>query len=350
MKKVLIVFIAVALTLSAGFAGGKKEIGGDDQTTKIAIVFNKLGDLSMNDMGHDGIRRAVKELGIAYDYVECPTESEAETQLRLFASAEEYPLIIIMGANRVDAVTTVAGEFPEQKFSIIDTAVPEGLDNLRGSMVSFPESTFLSGCLAGLVTLDERMPLANSKNVIGFAGGMDSPTSRAGAAGFFAGLKYVNPASEYVYTIVGSYSDPGKAKEIALAAIARGADVMSVNAGGSATGVLEAVQEKNIYFIGSSYGILDDKHSIGTTFTAYETLVFQECESILAGTWTAGTVVKGIADDACYCSFEGVEVAIPQDILDTVADIRQKFSQGGMELPDDPDTVAEWAKANKYTP
>jgi len=317
-----------------------------ESVANIAIVFNQLGDLSMNDMGHDGIKRAHEELGITFDYVECPSETETETQLRLLAGSGTYNLIITMGANRLEAVTGVAKEFPDQRFSLIDSAVADDISNLRGSIVSFPQTTFLSGVLAGLVTNDERMPMANKENVIGFAGGMDSPTSKAGAAGFFAGIKYVNPDCEILYTIVGSYNDPGKAKEIALTSIGRGADIMSVNCGASATGVLEAVQEKNVYFIGSSYGILDKEHSLGTTFTAYENLVYQEVEAIVKDTWKSGTITKGIADGACNCSFEGVEIDIPDDIIAKIEQARQDVIDGKVTLPDNPDMIDEWAKSN----
>lgn len=321
-------------------------LAAQESAVNIAIVFNQLGDLSMNDMGHDGIKRAREELGITFDYVECPSETEAETQLRLLAGSGTYDLIMTMGANRLEAIAGVAKEFPDQRFSIIDTAVADDINNLRGSIVSFPQTTFLSGVLAGLITTDERMPLANKENVIGFAGGMDSPTSKAGAAGFIAGIKYVNPDCEVLYTIVGSYNDPGKAKEIALTSIGRGADIMSVNCGASATGVLEAVQDKNVYFIGSSYGILDKEHSLGTTFTAYENLVYQEVEAIVKDTWKSGTITKGIADGACNCSFEGVEIDIPDDIKAKIEQARQDVVDGKITIPDNPDKVDEWAKSN----
>ncbi len=226
------VFMAVLISIAITgmiFASGQKDqaVTTDDNTIKVAMVFNQLGDMGFNDEGFSGLEMARDQLGVEISYVEAPEIAEVESQLSMYAEDGIYDLILVLGATYADSITSVAKMYPEQRFSIVDTAM-EGhtLANLHGVAAWDPEQTFLSGCIAGLVTMSDEMPLSNGNNIVGFVGGMDSPASRAGAAGFLAGAKYVNPSVELIYTIAGGYRDPSKGKEIALAAYDKGADVV----------------------------------------------------------------------------------------------------------------------------
>lgn len=344
---------APAATTAAPAAGTVAQGGSESQDSpgeegiKVAMVINRLGDMGFNDEAFAGLQLAGEELGVEYNYVECPQSSEAETQMRMLADTEEYALILVVGADRKDAVETVAEDYPEQKFSLIDSVVTD-LPNLHGVASRDPEQTFLSGVIAGLVTKDESMALANSDNVIGFVGGMDSPSSRAGAAGFLSGVKYVNPEAELIYTIVGSYQDPSKAKEIALTAYGRGADVISHNCGASGMGVFSAAEEVNRYVIGSSKATVDPARSLCTSVKKTDVFVYQEIESVINGTWEAGSTRKGIKEGICDYNTEGLETQLPEDMIKIVEEIKQKMVDGELQLPEDPDAIDEWIKTNQY--
>lgn len=313
----------------------------------IAMIVNQLGDLGFNDEAFSGLESAGKELGVEYNCIECPQSSEAETQLRMLADTEEYDLIIAVGADRKDVIEAVAADYPEQNFSLIDSVV-EDMPNLHGVASRDPEQTFLSGVIAGLVTLDDRMPLANPDNVIGFVGGMDSPSSRAGAAGFLSGVKYVNPDAELIYTIIGNYRDPGKGKEIALTAYGRGADIVSHNCGASGMGVFSAAEEVNRYVIGSSKASVDKARSLCTSMKRTDLFVYQEIENIINGSWTAGNTQKGIKEGICDYDIEDLDTKLPDDIIEKVEEIKQQIIDGSLTLPTDPDQIDEWMQTNQY--
>ena len=180
------------------------EDGDKEPTANIAIIFSTLGDLNFNDWCWDGINQAKDELGIDFKYVEAGTVSEAATQIDAFASDELYDLIIVVGSDRGDAMEEAAAAYPDQKFALIDAGVKTDLPNVIGVRADYPQWQFLSGCLAGLVTTrPDEFGLANADNKVGFVGGADTPTSRAGAAGFLAGVKYTNHDAELEYSIVG---------------------------------------------------------------------------------------------------------------------------------------------------
>ena len=320
-----------------------------EPTANIAIVFSTLGDLNFNDWCWDGICRARDELGIAFNYVEAGTVSEAATQIDAFASDEAYDLIVVVGSDRGDAMEESAAAYPDQKFALIDAGVKSDLPNIIGLRADYPQWQFLSGCLAGLATLrPDDFALANDKNVVGFVGGADTYASRSGAVGFLAGAKYVNPDVELLYSIVGSYTDPNTAKEIALTMYGSGADVLSVNCGSSANGVLAAAEESGGYFCSTSPALVSETNQLCISITRFDNFVYTAVEMVLNDTWEPGTHIYGISDGACEISFDGVNIEVPDDIMDILKDIQQKISDGEIKFPEDPNDIDEWAKTYKY--
>lgn len=363
MKKRITVFTAMmlalilALTACGGAsttapAGDKdpvKDAGGEAAAANIAIVFSTLGDLNFNDWCWDGICQARDELNITFNYVEAGTVSEAATQIDAFASDEIYDLIIVVGSDRGDAMEESAAAYPDQKFALIDAGVKSDLPNIVGLRADYPQWQFLSGCLAGLITQrTDDFKLANSENIIGFVGGADTYTSRAGAAGFLAGAKYVNHDVELMYSIVGSYTDPTTAKEIALTMYGAGADAVSVNCGSSANGVLAAAEESGRYFCSTSPALVSETNQLCISVTRFDSFVYKAVEMIVNDTWESGTHIYGIADGACEISFDGVNIEIPDDIHAILEDIQSKITNGEIKFTDEPNDVNAWAEEYQY--
>lgn len=320
-------------------------------TKMIAVVTGMLGDNGFNDEAFSGVKKAVTDFGVKVDNAQVNTNDLAavESALRGYASAKKYDLIMYIGSNANDAIQNIATEMPNQKFSIVD-AVLDNTKNVSSVAAIDPEQAFLSGVISGIVTQGKHkqiFPMSNDANVIVYAGGMDSPTSRAGAAGFMAGARYVNPTVEIIYTIVGSYSNPVAAKEIALTGIKRGADIVTGNAGASALGLLEAAKEQKAYFIATSPSTTDKDYSLCTSVKKTDVFVYQEIESLVKGTWKPGAVRKGIKAGACDVSLEGINLKYPQDILDIVKAVRQDVIDGKITLPKDPKDLDEWTKTNQ---
>ena len=364
MNKKIIVFIllfSMAISLLAGC--GQKQPAPDteapaDQTeqpgdkedgeVKFAVIFGVggLGDNGYNDEVYQGVKMAAEQFGASYDYAEPQDITEFETQLRMFADADEYDTIIAVSTEQAEALKMVAEDYPDQKFTMLDTKI-EGFDNVHSISASHPEQHFLSGMLAGLATQDERFPLSNPQNVLGFTIAMDTPTSRGQASGFLAGAKYANPEVEILTNFIGGYNDPVTAKELALVMYERGADVVSANAGSSTQGVFAAGKEVNRYVIGTSLAMADPKVSLSTSLKKVWLFVVQEIESLDNGTWEPGFTVKGIAEGVTDYDVEGLEVQIPDDIVKILDDTRKLISEGKLVLPTDLDQIDEWASKNK---
>ncbi|MDO7205757.1 BMP family ABC transporter substrate-binding protein [Paraclostridium bifermentans] len=202
-----------------------------NENTKIAIIFNEagLGDKAFNDLCYDGILRAQEELGVEFDYTQSKSKNDYEKFAREYARLKDYDLIISVGGEQESAVEKVSKEFPNQKFTIIDSKLE--LPNVSSVNTKWEQQTFLNGVIAGF-------ELSDSENKsVGIILGKDLEYLNEGAIGFEAGVKYVNPDVNVMKAVVGDFSDPAKAKEIALSMYNKGAVYIQQLAGQSGIGV-----------------------------------------------------------------------------------------------------------------
>lgn len=328
---------------------GEDNNGNGEDGVHFAVIFGVggLGDNGYNDEVYKGCEMAVEELGATFDYVEPKDVTEFETQLRMYADAGEYDTIIAISTEQADALKMVAEEYPEQRFTMLDTVIDD-YDNIHSMLAAYPDQHFLSGMLAGLATQDDRFPLVNpDENKLGFTIAMDTPTSRGQATGFIAGAKYANPEVEVLTNFIGGYNDPATAKELALVMYDRGADIVSANAGSSTLGVFYAGEESDRYVIGTSLEMVDPDHSLSTSVKKVWLFIVEEVKSLDEGTWEAGSTTVGIPEGVCDYSLEGVETEIPEDIIEILEATKGKIADGELALPNDLDEVDEWAKNNR---
>lgn len=319
---------------------------------KVAVCGGKAGSTGFTDEGIAGVERARKELGIEVDYVECGDNADYETNGRFLSESGEYDLIIFVNSQIGDIVSLFCDDYPEQKYSIVDCKL-EGTDNVRSVSAINGEQHFLTGVLCGLITTGkykDTFPLTNDSNVLCYAGGTDSPTSREGAAGFMAGARYVNPDVEILYTIVGGYNDPATAKEISLLGIDKGADICTGNCGSGIKGVLEACKEKGAYYIATSLSDNDPDQSLCCSIKKTDVLVYNEIKTVQEGNWAPGHNQFGIADGVCDIGFANSLFAdgIPEEIQAVIDQVRQDCVDGKITMPQDVTDVDAWTAANQY--
>lgn len=307
-----------------------------------------LGDKNFCDMGYEGLLMAQEDFGIEFDYAEPKSISDYESCFRMYAESGDYELILGLGSGQSDALSVVAGEFPEQKFGIVDSQVD--MPNVSCYSTKWPEQTFLCGVLAGLGTLDERFEKSNSDNVIGVVLGADYPSLRSGAIGFEAGARYVNPNCEVLEAVVGDFNDPAKGKEVALSMYDRGADFIQHIAGASGLGVFSAAKEADGYAIGvgKSQSYIDPDYIIATSVGNVHLMIYNEVKTTLDGTWEPGVHNWGIKEDAVGFSNEDSSIEIPEDTLKIIDEIKAEVAEGTLIPPSTEEELAEWLEENQY--
>jgi basic membrane protein A len=179
-------------------------------------------------------------LGVSFDYVEPTQIAQYEGFQRDFAKTGKYALIISIGFDQADALTKVAGEYPNQNFTIVDMVVDK--PNVASLLFKANEGSYLVGVTAGMKTKTGK---------VGFVGGMDIPLIRDFFKGYEAGAKWANSTVEVVAPVfVGEWANPTKGKELAIGLTDLGVDAIFVAAGKSGLGALEATDEKGILGLG----------------------------------------------------------------------------------------------------
>src|SRR5690606_15901565 len=170
------------------------------------IVYDAGGkfDGSFNEGTWRGVERAAADLeseGLEIDVVEFEgsPDTAAEGQRRIALQGAE--LIVAPGFLQADAVTSVAAEFPDTSFVILD-AEAQG-ENVRSVLFKEQEGSFLVGYIAGTLT---------RTGTVGFVGGMDVPLIRAFDLGYQEGVKAAcadcTIISNYVGVTPDAWNDP----------------------------------------------------------------------------------------------------------------------------------------------
>src|SRR6478736_2233091 len=214
------------------------------QEVKPAIVYDIGGkfDKSFNEGVFNGAEQFKKATGVDFRDFEIKTDAEREQALRRFAR-DGYSPVVAVGFSQASALEKVAKEFPNTKFTIIDSVVE--LPNVQSVVFKEHEGSFLVGLLAAK---------SSKTGKVGFVGGMDIPLIRKFACGYVAGAKYANGGVEVFQNMTGTtgaaWNDPVKGGELAKSQMDRGADVVYHAAGGTGIGVLRAVADAGKLGIG----------------------------------------------------------------------------------------------------
>jgi len=89
---------------------------------KIALVtdLGGRGDLSFNDMGFKGADEASAAFDMELVGIQSNSATDYLPNLQNAARAGDFDIIIGVGFLLADAMAEVAGQFPDQKFAIID--------------------------------------------------------------------------------------------------------------------------------------------------------------------------------------------------------------------------------------
>ena len=241
------ILLWVALSAACGASTYAKD---DPSKMHVGIVYDIGGkdDRSFNAAAWRGVHCAETgtfpdgsdcgkpSLGVVVRDVEPGTPVNIEPAMRSFAE-RGYDLIVGIGFAQAPIIETVARDYPNIHFAIVDGV--SQLPNVASLVFKEHEGSYLVGILAAKTS---------KTGILGFLGGMDIGLIHRFAKGYEEGAKSVNPnvkvIQNYVGVTDGAWNNPGKGKELALAQISKGADVIFPAAGNSGLGVFDAVEER----------------------------------------------------------------------------------------------------------
>jgi basic membrane protein A and related proteins len=317
--------LAAALTIGVAVASGTAL--GQNQL-KVGAVFETPIEEPWVNQIHVALLRAKEEFGIAYTWSESVSASDFARVLREYAE-QDHNLIMgdSFGTERI--TRRVARDYPEVAF-----AFGSGIGPAEPNFAVFDnwihEPAYLAGMIAGKLS---------ASNVVGVVAAMPIPEVNRLSNAFCAGAKEVNEAVRCKFSFIGSFFDPPKAKEAAIAQIEAGVDVIY----GERFGVIEAAAERGIPAIGN----MSDQSEL-----APETVV----TSVVWDMWPTVKQVVGLVQAGVFTSqdfgqfsfmgkggsylapYHAWDAKLPNEIKAMVGERTQEIMDGTFRVPVDEST------------
>ena len=341
MKVVVSLALIIALVSLAlfGSACNTEGYGADDQSKiHVGIVFDIGGkdDRSFNAAAWEGVKRASKDFPIVLRDIEPGNPTSIEPAMRAFAE-RKYDLIIGVGFAQAPIMELVAKEYPNIQFAIVDGV--SQLPNVASLIFKEHEGSYLVGMLAAK---------SSKTGTIGFIGGMDIGLIHRFATGYEEGAKAVNPQITVIRNYVGvtdaAWNNPGKGKEIAMAQISKGADVLFTAAGNSGLGAFDAVEQQGIkegrathFVIGvdSNQNMVKPGFVLTSMVKRVDNAVYSIVQDVVNGKFQAGFHVYGLDKDGVgYSLDEHNKNLITPEAIQVVEEAKKKIISGEIKVTD----------------
>jgi basic membrane protein A and related proteins len=324
--KALIALTVVALLVFGSVACQRAADGAEDpRNIRVGIVFDIGGkdDRSFNAAAWVGVKCAETgkqpdgqpckdaqgndkpALGIVVRDVEPGNPTSIEPAMRAFAE-RGFDLVIGVGFAQGPIMQSVARDYPNIHFAIIDGVIFEDdgktpKANVASLVFKEHEGSYLVGIIAGMTS---------KTGTVGFIGGMDIGLIHRFEGGYEQGAKSVNPNIQVIQNYVGvtdaAWNNPGKGKEIALAQISKGADVIFTAAGNSGLGAFDAVEQAGtvngrathfVIGVDSNQNMVKPGFVLTSMVKRVDNAVYDIVKTIVEGKFQGGFHVFGLESD-----------------------------------------------------
>lgn len=329
MRKILILVLFFSLPAMILFAGGgkeKKEAKPAEKPFMVAAIFQTAIEEPWDGVIHQACLRAKEEFGVEYEFTEKVSAADFEKVLREFAE-RKFDLIVgdafLAGE---EPSRRVAKDYPEISFAFGSEFGPVP-PNFSVFDNWIHEPAYLCGLIAGKLT---------KTNILGVVAAIPIGEVNRLVNAFKAGALSVNPKVKVKITYIGSWFDPPKAKEAALAQIEAGADLIFAER----FGVFEACKEHGVLAFGNmsdQYELAPDVVITGPVWDMYPTIKY--CiDMVRKKAWVAqdlkdwSMMANG---GARLAPFHAWETKLPGDVIQLVRDTESKILGGTFRVPID---------------
>lgn len=340
---VLLAFMLVAA------ACGDDDVSGEGRNIGMAFDVGGRGDLSFNDLAAAAWDQGKIDFGFeGQELSPSGAGGEDREENLVLLSETGAELIIANGFAFAQNVGRVAVQFPDVNFAITDDCPQDEtfayveLPNVVCTLFSEEQGSFLVGVAAAL----------NSETgTVGFIGGVTVPLIAKFEAGFIAGVKAQDPNAQVIVTYLTEPPDfsgfftPELGFEAANAMLDQGADVIFAAAGGSGTGMFQAIKDRSESTGTHMWGIgvdSDQYNTVPVELQAYvltsmlknvDVAVTGVIESFLNDEWVSGENRYDLEIGGVGYSKTGGFV---DDIADTLDDYAQQIIDGDIVVPTTP--------------
>jgi len=338
MKSMYQIFVAICTIALAAAGCHPASYAADDKSkVHVGIVFDIGGkdDRSFNAAAWEGVKRAARDFPIVLRDVEPGDPTSIEPAMRAFAE-RGYDLIIGVGFSQTPIIETVAKDYPNISFVIVDGV--SQLPNVASLIFKEHEGAYLVGMIAAMTS---------KTGTLGFLGGMDIPLIHKFEVGYEEGAHAVNPEVNVVPNYIGvtdtAWNDPVKGKELARTQIERGADIIFAAAGNSGLGAFDAVEQygkddqgraqKLVIGVDSNQNWVKPGFVLTSMVKRVDNAVYQIVKDRVANQFAGGIHVYGLENEGIgYAVDEYNKDLIPPATIRAVDQARKKIIDGQIKV------------------
>jgi len=296
------------------------------QDLKVAMLIpGKIDDKGFMQAGYTGLQQ-LKSQHIATSYIDNvkPELAPLTEALRRLA-ANQPDMIIAHGGQCGKAVETVAAEFPNIKFTVIQGNTTG--KNIASYEVLQEQSAWLAGAAAGLLT---------KTNIVGHISGIRVPPGLKGRGAFYHGLMYTKPDAKFLTIFSGDQDNIDLARKVTTAEIDAGADIIFTMLNAGRTGAIDVMRARGIQQIGN----VRDWHAdypdvfVASAVANVSLAVFDAGRDLVKGDWKAGQQIKIGLEQPDAVSL-ALSPNVPDAIKVKIAELGQKITSGQIKVATD---------------
>lgn len=349
MKKVLAIFLAVAMLFSLAACGGT----GNDEAKGLKVGFIFLHDEnSTYDLNFiNAAKAACEEMG-----AEILTKKNIPETNACYEAAAELvdqgcELIFADSFGHEGFMIKAAKEFTDVQFchATGTRAHTEGLKNFHNAFASIYEGRYLAGIAAGM-KLNEMIEAGKfeAKDAkIGYVGAFTYAEVISGYTSFFLGARSVCPSATMEVQFTGSWYNEAAEKEAATKLINNGCKLISQHADSmGAPTACETENIPNVSYNGSTVDACPNTFIVSSRidWTPYMKYIIK---SVQDGTEIDTDWCKGIEEGAVKLT-EVNEKAAAKGTQEAIDEAKAKFADGSLKVFDTDNFTVDGKKLDSY--
>jgi basic membrane protein A len=306
-----------------------------------------IDDNSFNENAWAGMERAQDELGVEVTFLESRSAEDYERNINQHI-ADGCDMIVTVGFLLGDATAAAAEANPDTRFAIVDFAYDPAIPNVEGLVYATAEGAMLAGYASASWS---------QTGITGTFGGINiGPGVTDFMDGFIAGVNYWNeqqgadvqvlggrdPNDPDSGTFTGNFDSTDDARNVTLAMLQEGADVILPVGGPIGQGTFAAIEEQGVEAVGLGVDVdwtqtvPEYSHLMLTSvIKRIDNSVFQAVERAVNGEEPEPAFLSNLENEGVgIAPFHDYEDEIDQEVKDHIAEMIDMIIAGDLSPQD----------------